>query len=263
MLVEQLYALERENGNSIHLFKVGVFYEAYEKSCFLFHRLLFPYQVKCRFVKKIQQYVVNLGFSEKGLVRVRERAESQGFFWKQVDEKHVEISACETKENFEKWKESVVADACPENAVYGEGLPKPRYAEKDLPQNLLVAEAVARDLCVYLSQRSVGFQRDFKYTLGKRIQDNSRELLEMLYLHLKGLDSEKANAKLRVKRCCIQSEVRLLLSLHQLNQKQYLFASQKIDCIRKNITGRNSAVQGLRERIHKESGDTLPPIHSA
>ena len=46
----------------IYLYEEGIFYVAYEQSCYAFHKYIRQFKVKKRFVKKVGQDVVSLGF---------------------------------------------------------------------------------------------------------------------------------------------------------------------------------------------------------
>ena len=46
----------------IRLYRAGIFYVAYEQSCYAFHKYIRQFKVKKKLVKKISSEIVSLGF---------------------------------------------------------------------------------------------------------------------------------------------------------------------------------------------------------
>jgi hypothetical protein len=55
MVTEYILFLETSEPGCIHLVRDRLFWQAWERSAFLFVRLLRPYQVHCKFVQKVNQ----------------------------------------------------------------------------------------------------------------------------------------------------------------------------------------------------------------
>lgn len=62
MTASEIMNLEQENTNSIILLREGIFWKAYEKSAYAFHREVHPYKLSCKYVRVVKQKMVSLGF---------------------------------------------------------------------------------------------------------------------------------------------------------------------------------------------------------
>ena len=61
---------EQQNaGDRIRLYAEGIFYKAYERSTWVACRVLHPFMVKKRAVRKVGQEVVSIGFPKTSLVK--------------------------------------------------------------------------------------------------------------------------------------------------------------------------------------------------
>lgn len=90
----------------IHLHKEGLFYVAYEHSCYAFHRYIKPFKPSKRYVKSAGQEVVKLGFPSSGLEKLMADRE-----WEKVTDKHVAIPLNDDEtideQAYSEWKKSV------------------------------------------------------------------------------------------------------------------------------------------------------------
>lgn len=106
--IKSLLSEEQLGGQIIHLYKEGLFYVAYERSCYAFHHYIKPFKLSKRYVKSVGQEVVKLGFPSSGLEKLMD-----GRTYEQLSERHVAIplSADETidEQAFSAWKESITA----------------------------------------------------------------------------------------------------------------------------------------------------------
>ncbi len=231
---EEIDVIESENSNAIHLYKVGAFWEAYERSCFYFHRLLFPYQVKYKFVKKISKGIVNLGFNDRGVEKVKEKARSIGLEWNEQDGHRIDILgvSADIVQNFDQWKSDLIESY----SEHGDGRTSKESItaadKKSSPKRsgIVVAFAIAYDLCLYLYKRSAGFDKDYKYSLGMALQEKSQDLIELLQ---QATTSPGHDSFFNVMAIVdnIRLKVRVLHDLKQLSHKQYFFVNQKLDRI--------------------------------
>ena len=62
-----LQAEQQNDGAHIRLYSEGVFYKAYERSAWVACRVLHPFMVKKRAVRKVGQEVVSIGFPKTSL----------------------------------------------------------------------------------------------------------------------------------------------------------------------------------------------------
>ena len=64
---EILQAEQKNDGSFIRLYAEGIFYKAYERSAWMACRVLHPFMVKKRAVRKVGQEVVSVGFPKTSL----------------------------------------------------------------------------------------------------------------------------------------------------------------------------------------------------
>ena len=99
--------IEREkSGNGvIYLYKEGIFYKAYEQSCYAFYQYVRQLKLKKRFVKKAGSYVVSLGFpvnsADKLLVGRDVKDFELGIVVKMKDDERID------EKEYEAWKTEV------------------------------------------------------------------------------------------------------------------------------------------------------------
>lgn len=73
-----LQAEQQNDGGRIHLYAEGIFYKAYERSAWVAFRVLYPFMVKKRAVRKVfgsQRFLFRYGYFCNGLLtfKVRKR----------------------------------------------------------------------------------------------------------------------------------------------------------------------------------------------
>ena len=90
----------------IHLHKEGLFYVAYERSCYAFHRYIKPFKLSKRYVKSAGQEVVKLGFPSSGLEKLME-----GRIYEHITDKRVAVTLKEEETidetAFSEWKKNI------------------------------------------------------------------------------------------------------------------------------------------------------------
>ena len=104
--IRSLLSEEQLNRSIIHLHKEGLFYVAYERSCYAFYKYIKPFKLSKRYVKSAGQEVVKLGFPSSGLEKLMAGRE-----WEQVSDKHVRITLNENETieelAYSEWKKAV------------------------------------------------------------------------------------------------------------------------------------------------------------
>ncbi len=111
MKVDEIYAIERDNENCIHLVRDRLFWQAWEKSAYYFVKMFRPYQVHNKFVQKIGAEMVWLGFPKCRLPDFVIEAKENGLNWNVLDENHIVISGCANLDKFEQWKLGILSNA--------------------------------------------------------------------------------------------------------------------------------------------------------
>lgn len=70
MKVEKIYSIESQNRCEIHLVRDSKFWQAWERSAFLFSKLFRPFKINARFFKNISAEMVYLGFPDTLLAKI-------------------------------------------------------------------------------------------------------------------------------------------------------------------------------------------------
>ena len=233
MMTEDILLLETDDPGCIHLVRDRLFWQAWERSAFLFVRLLRPYRVHHRFVKKVGMDLVWLGFPESVLPALQAESAADGWEWNQVTNDHVKITGIPAQQGFEEWKEKIVADfARPEKAE------EKNLLEPPVP-DVLRAYRLIYDFNLYIFRLSAKFNRDFKFGIGERLRGSLMDLLESAHLslnHLEHFDASRALCLLER----VRVELRLLCDLKQLSEKQWLFMNGKLEEILKLLLSESS-----------------------
>jgi len=93
MKTENILTIEESGENRINLVRDRLFWQAWNKSAFLFSVHIKSYQVHKRFVQKVSQEVAWLGFPSSALSTIQEIATSKNFGFEQKSADHIIISA--------------------------------------------------------------------------------------------------------------------------------------------------------------------------
>lgn len=168
--------MESNNESSIHLIRDRKFFQAYEKSAFLFVKFLREYKVHHKFVKKIGADLVYLGFLDSVLENLRAEAQDAGYEWKIIsDDQHIEISGLPKLESFDAWKNGVVQSV--DNVTTNVSKPSSTM-ETDVPlKKLFVIYREFYDLTLYLCRLTSKFHRNFKFGLGDKLREDCVSVL--------------------------------------------------------------------------------------
>jgi hypothetical protein len=94
-----------------------------------------------------------------------------------------------------------------------------------------------QDLLIYLYPIISRLPRSEKYTMGKRIELTSMEIVEGIIQANYEINKIETLAKLRVRLEILQLEVRILKSLGIVSMKQYLFTSRTINELKRILFG--------------------------
>lgn len=97
--------IEEGNFNSIHLYKEGSFWKAYERSAHLFVNHIRPYMVKMRRYKNIKEDIISTGFPDVALHGILEGRKVTA---RQENTIAIELDAEINEEEFTKWKNDCI-----------------------------------------------------------------------------------------------------------------------------------------------------------
>lgn len=98
--IKEILETERDNRDKIYLYREGLFYKAYEHSAYLWVHKVCGYEVRCRYVKIVNQNVVSIGFPQNTLkskvIGLKTEEFSQGVI--------IYVGGSITDCDFDKWK---------------------------------------------------------------------------------------------------------------------------------------------------------------
>lgn len=239
MKAEEILNLERGNSQCINLIRDSKFWQAWELSAFYFHRLFRPFKINARYFKNISADMVYLGFPDTLIEKLRIECSEKGFQWNVVSENHYQITGLPEISDFKIWKNSVLGakdktKVLKEDAVsFSENEIPENKQGKAIPQNaLMLAYREIYDYALDICKRTGKFYRNYRFGLGDRLRDESMEILETIQLAVQGIENLDIR---RIQRLLVRAriELRLLLDLKQLNEKQWIFVNGKIETIMK------------------------------
>jgi hypothetical protein len=114
MKISEILKIERNNVDSINLFKEGIFWCSYEKSAWRFVENIKEYRVFKKFVKVVNQDIVYLGFPDNVLNEILTNVETRHLSTPlrtgtapqiiRKNDKFIEIKGFSNTEGFEQWK---------------------------------------------------------------------------------------------------------------------------------------------------------------
>ncbi|MDR3001556.1 MAG: hypothetical protein LBU89_09855 [Fibromonadaceae bacterium] len=164
MKTEDILTIEESSENRINLVRDRLFWQAWNRSAFLFISHIKKYQVHKRFIHKVSQEVAWLGFPKSVLAEIEKIAKEKGWSYEQVSADHVTIDGIPQTIGYEDWWAGIVKK-------------KPKPAEPNFPfakttkNTLLAAGKTAYDLCLHIHRATVKMPKEFRYELGARVRN--------------------------------------------------------------------------------------------
>lgn len=101
--LHEILKIESSNVGTIHFYREGVFFKAYERSAYLFVTHVKPFMVKKQFVKSVNQEVVSIGFPTNSLRNYFAADKIQ----EKDNEAEVPLDVTINLSDFERWRENV------------------------------------------------------------------------------------------------------------------------------------------------------------
>lgn len=241
MRIEEIVLIENNSGGEIHLVKDRLFWQAWECSAFLFVRNFKQYKVHHRFVQKVMQDFVWLGFPESALNAVISVAKNKGFSVKNISENHIIISGIFNNNGFDSWKENVIRDNKISKGVI------PSEEDKSLSQKSdYFLFRLMYDFSIYVLKLVPNFNKVYRFSIGSRIIDNISFCIEMINLnvnHEHFIDKNNIIKRL----LDVRLWFRIANDLKQVSLKQWMFVNGKIADILSIISP-----ESIRSRMDRE-----------
>jgi len=249
---ENILTIEESGENRINLVRDRLFWQAWNKSAFLFATHIKSYQVHKRFVQKVSQEVAWLGFPSSALSAIQKTATDKGFGFEQKSTDHIIISNVPQTSGYEEWWAGIVKK-------------KPPPAQPDFPSvnnakdGILPAYKTAYDLCLHVHRATVKMPREFRYELGTRIRGYATDIAENLHLMANNVRVKFELADCAAKVHKLRIDIRLLKDLQQISIKQWGFLNSQIEnllnLLRAEFCNINTRIAGATQ---KQSSGTLP-----
>ena len=238
MTIIEKYATEQNNGTSIHLYREGTFWRAYEMSAYLFVKHVKEYTVIRKVVKALGHNVsvAYIGFPDAHLNTLLQNLPHnllQSHERRQHSETYVELRGFPEAhvQVFEKWKSGGESVALPERGS-GAGR-KQKVAKAELPLYKAAME-LAEVFLHYVND----IPKVYRSTVVDGVIERCVELLSQLYL---AATAEKTEEKLKCLRYSrehaarITVSVRLLHAQGALSNKAYARLIPKIDEVNRQM----------------------------
>ncbi|MDR2449882.1 MAG: four helix bundle protein [Prevotellaceae bacterium] len=238
MTTDEILQLESLNATSVHFVLEGTFWHVYERSAFLTYKYLKELKMTRKYIKAVGRDIVYGGFPKNQLNDLIEKGKTFGAKVAEQGEKRCSLIGFPETDGYVLWRE-------------GWSLKEKR--DYKLAEGLPVYKAIY-DLLFALFGRVRHFPKDFQYTLGERIKNQTIELAEMIY-HANV--SEETSGKMKQLRhlCAKVETLRLLLrmcyDLRLYNLEAYVRFNEQVEDISKQLNGWRKQCQ-VRMDAHEE-----------
>jgi len=277
MKTEDILTIEEAAENRINLVRDRLFWQAWNRSAFLFVTHIKKYQVHKRFVQKVAQEVAWLGFPKNALVNIEKIVKDKGWSFEQKSADHIIIGGVSATNGYEKWWAGIVvktrcfaspgADSTVTGTIrQGESV---KVTSQKQPQ-LLPAYKTAYDLCLHIHRATARMSKEFRYELGARVRGYAMDITEKLHLMCNANASARTGLKTDSIADCantvhrLRMNIRVLNDLQQIGINQWGFLNEQIekllDCLRAEFCNTNNRIAGV---TLNQSGGTLPPAIAA
>jgi len=253
MKTEDILSVEESADNRINLVRDRLFWQAWNRSAFLFHTYIKKYQVHKRFVQKVSQEVAWLGFPKMALAEIEKTAKANNWHFEQRTPDHITIDGLPMTNGYEKWWAGIVVKKTPEIE------PVEPYKQKG--NNLYPSYRIAYDLCLHIHRATAKMSKEYRYELGARIRNYSTDAMEILHL----ANAVKSDANEYTKNCSkaihkLRIGLRVLKDLHQISVKQWGFLNIQtenvLNLLRAEFCNANPRIA---KASHSQSSNPLPP----
>ena len=248
MTIAEILSFEKESGTNLHLFKDRIFWQAYEKSAYLFSHYFKKYKVNYQFYKNISFGMARVGFPETQLNKFMQSARDKGLTVTQIDSSHIVFSGLPAVGGFDDWKrdaelfsedKSTKSDIC---------------SAKD---TLLFKKCF--DFAIYILKLVKHISKGYKFSIGQPMAVDMIEIAKETNAYANHISELPYNRLVRILQDT-RIRLRLLNSLDELHEKQWLYANQLIQNILNLIIPESVRSS---ERCRTESGNWSPAGHSA
>jgi len=267
MKTEDILSIEESADNRVNLVRDRLFWQAWNRSAFLFTAHIRKYQVHKRFVQKVSQEVAWLGFPKTALADIEKIVTGKGWSFERKSADHIVIGGVPATNGYEKWWAGIVK---PVSSNAGAGSVKSAKSASMKQSQLLPAYKAAYDLCLNVHKATAKMPKEFRYELGARVRGYATDVAENLHLMCGVGASALSDAEPEKIAGCAETihklriDIRILNDLRQIGINQWGFLNQQIesllDCLRAEFRKTNAKFAGAS---HNQSSGALPPAETA
>jgi len=224
MKTENILIIEDSGETRINLVRDRLFWQAWNKSAFLFSSHIKKYQVHKRFIQKVSQDVAWLGFPSNALSGILKMADDKGFKVERKSSDHIIISNIPQASGYEEWWATIVKTK-----------PKPcepnfQFA-KNANNSILAAYKTSYDLCLHINRATVKMPREYRYELGARIRAYATDITEDLHLAANNIKRCPDVSECAEKAHRLRIDIRILKDLQQMGIEQWGFLNNQIETL--------------------------------
>jgi hypothetical protein len=268
MKTEDILTIEESAENRINLVRDRLFWQAWNRSAFLFVSHIKKYQVHKRFVQKVSQEVAWLGFPKTALAEIEKIARGKQWSFEEKSGDHIIIGGVPTTNGYEKWWAGIIKPA--RFAPDADPVKKVSAGSKKQPQ-LLSAYKIAYDLCLHIHRATAKMAKEYRYELGARVRGYATDITENLHL----MCNVKPNMRVSdpkagpIVDCAntihrLRIDIRILNDLQQISVKQWGFLNLQIEKLLDSLRAEFCKINiGFAGATLNQSSGTLPPAVNA
>jgi hypothetical protein len=266
MKTEDILLIEESGENRINLVRDRLFWQAWNRSAFLFVTHIKKYQVHKRFVQKVSQEVAWLGFPKTALGGIEVAVRGKGWSFEQKSADHITIGGVPQTNGYEKWWVGIIKPPKVVIAAPADTEKKPGKSRDGRPQ-LLPAYKAAYELCLNVYKATAKLPKEYRYELGARVRNYATDIAEELHLMSSAVSGAvRQNAGAGAITGCgdiihrLRIDVRILHDLRLIGINQWAFLNRQIEdlleLLRAEFRNINTRFTG---EAHNQSGAALPP----
>jgi hypothetical protein len=240
MKISEIIKLEKENRNSIHFLKEGMFFRAFNVSAMRVVKHLRHFKVNSKFIKNANETILYCGFPETSIDLIHHLSKTKGFEWKTVDEKRIDVIVpVDPDENYEGYKNDIVKTQVP-------------LSESKAGNRMDAAVVLEKhyDLILWVLPKLANFPKDQRFLLSDRIESLLLDILGLLIEAVYAQDRTRILEQANLKLDQLRYLVRITKDMKYISVKQYDFFCMRIIEIGRMVGGwRKAASAKARERV--------------
>lgn len=218
MKLRDIIEIEKENKNTIHVFKTGVLWNCYERSALYFNNNIETSKIFDRRLTHIIDNIVFIVIHDKDISRIQKIAVDKDFEIQVVDSKYFKILNVKHKAGFNKWKKQAIQV----NKFQ-------RTSNNPCIKNNEGLKVSIFNLSLLILKQIQNYNNVYRFSLGDRISKLSIKAVELSDI------SEFNMTEISQILSKIQIDIRLSFQLHQINERMWFTINSLLEEIRNYV----------------------------